>query len=271
MNAETPKRIGKMSNDEDYKQKRERNNESVKRCRINEKKKIEDASQRLEESKRENKVLEEKYSSLQKQLQFLKSLFVQSTADNNQASSQPTNSQAASNTDISSNILPDKPKTLTSLLNSDASSLDATSKKRKLSSLMDYPQSSVISQCLSNDLNDKSSLINSLGAQQTINLANNASNQVVEIVLDQEASLGASDLAINQNTSSDLNSFLMTTNYETLLLNQNDTNTAENVRPILADPSDDSAYREIEDSLFNKFDILSDGTDFELNHEFEFI
>jgi archaellum component FlaC len=66
----------KMSDqDEDYKLRRERNNESVKRCRENEKKKIENAKEELERHKNENKELERKCSSLEKELETLKSLF----------------------------------------------------------------------------------------------------------------------------------------------------------------------------------------------------
>ena len=67
-----------MDDEKEYKLKRERNNESVKKCRMNEKKKIETATAKLEEFKKENKMLEDKYSGLQKELSILKSLFLQS-------------------------------------------------------------------------------------------------------------------------------------------------------------------------------------------------
>jgi len=67
-----------MDDEKEYKLKRERNNESVKKCRMNEKKKIEAATAKLEEFKKENKMLEDKYSGLQKELSILKSLFLQS-------------------------------------------------------------------------------------------------------------------------------------------------------------------------------------------------
>jgi len=67
-----------MDDEKEYKLKRERNNESVKKCRMNEKKKIEAATAKLEEFKKENKMLEDKYSGLQKELNILKSLFLQS-------------------------------------------------------------------------------------------------------------------------------------------------------------------------------------------------
>lgn len=67
--------------DEDRKRKRERNNESVRKCRQNEKKKIETARDELEKYKNEYTELEDKYTTLQKELQVLKSLF-QSSAGN---------------------------------------------------------------------------------------------------------------------------------------------------------------------------------------------
>ncbi len=66
--------------DEDYKQKRERNNQSVKKCRLNEKRKIELATEKLEQYKKEHKMLDDKYSSLQKELSVLKSLFFESSS-----------------------------------------------------------------------------------------------------------------------------------------------------------------------------------------------
>lgn len=66
--------------DEDsYKLKREKNNQSVKKCRENEKKKVEIATVKLDEFKKENKSLEDKYESLKKELGVLKSLFMQSS------------------------------------------------------------------------------------------------------------------------------------------------------------------------------------------------
>jgi hypothetical protein len=61
--------------EEERKRKRERNNESVRKCRQNEKKKISTASEELERYKKEYRELEEKYQMLQRELQTLKSLF----------------------------------------------------------------------------------------------------------------------------------------------------------------------------------------------------
>ncbi len=82
--------------DEEYKLKRERNNESVKRCRENEKKKIEAAQTKLDEYKKENKLLESKYASLQKELSVLKSLFIQSTSSGTTASSSSSSAPSTS-------------------------------------------------------------------------------------------------------------------------------------------------------------------------------
>lgn len=64
-----------MSDDEEYKKKRERNNKSVQKCRENEKKKVQEAKVLLEQHKKENKELEAKCGNLEKELQVLKSLF----------------------------------------------------------------------------------------------------------------------------------------------------------------------------------------------------
>jgi hypothetical protein len=76
---------------DDYKQKRERNNRSVQKCRSNEKKKIETAKKKLEYYKKEEKELEEKYTILKKELQVLKSLFTSSINDQNDEKSTEIN------------------------------------------------------------------------------------------------------------------------------------------------------------------------------------
>ncbi len=78
-----PKEAKMSDQDEDYKQRRERNNESVKRCRENEKKKIQMAREELEKHKNENIELERKCSSLEKELETLKSLFRNSATTKN--------------------------------------------------------------------------------------------------------------------------------------------------------------------------------------------
>jgi hypothetical protein len=66
---------------DEYKLKRKRNNESVQKCRMNEKKRVESARIQLDAYKQEEKELDEKYANLQKELQVLKSLFHTSTSE----------------------------------------------------------------------------------------------------------------------------------------------------------------------------------------------
>ncbi len=87
--------------DDEYKLKREKNNQSVKKCRENEKRKVEEATEKLEEYKRENKSLEDKYSNLQKELAVLKSLFSQSTATSSENSDQTSSSSMDQNQVVS--------------------------------------------------------------------------------------------------------------------------------------------------------------------------
>jgi hypothetical protein len=87
--------------DDEYKLKREKNNQSVKKCRENEKRKVEEATEKLEEYKRENKSLEDKYSNLQKELAVLKSLFSQSTATASENSDQTSSSSMDQNQVVS--------------------------------------------------------------------------------------------------------------------------------------------------------------------------
>jgi len=80
--------------EEDYKQKREKNNQSVKKCRLNEKRKIEMATEKLEQYKKEHKMLDDKYSSLQKELSVLKSLFFESSSSVGETSKENSADQA---------------------------------------------------------------------------------------------------------------------------------------------------------------------------------
>lgn len=83
-----------MSDDDERRMRRERNNQSVRKCRENEKKKVENARNDLAKHKRDNRDLEEKYSSLRKELDVLKSLFQTSTT-NTASSRSGTSSSAA--------------------------------------------------------------------------------------------------------------------------------------------------------------------------------
>jgi hypothetical protein len=71
----------------EYKLKRKRNNESVKQCRERDKLKIEKAREDVEKYKSENLTLKEKYEELQKELNVLKSLFNQNSSRTNEATS----------------------------------------------------------------------------------------------------------------------------------------------------------------------------------------
>jgi len=66
--------------DEDYKRRRERNNQSVQLCRAKEKQKVDAARKEVDKFKNENKTLKEKLSSMQKELGLLKSLFSQNSS-----------------------------------------------------------------------------------------------------------------------------------------------------------------------------------------------
>ena len=84
-------------NDDDRKRKREKNNESVRKCRQNEKLKIESAKKELEKYKQEYQELAEKYESLQKELRTLRSLFQSSN-------SMPTTATNSTSLDIKPDI-----------------------------------------------------------------------------------------------------------------------------------------------------------------------
>jgi len=84
--------------EDEYILKRKKNNQSVKKCRENEKRKIELAQMELEEYKKENKLLDEKYTSLQKELAVLKSLFIQNSCEKCEDSESPIIENLNSNT-----------------------------------------------------------------------------------------------------------------------------------------------------------------------------
>lgn len=83
--------------DDDRRRKREKNNESVRKCRMNEKLKIQSAQEELIKYKKEYQELVEKYSSLQKELGTLRSLFQTSLSPNGAASDSPATSTSISN------------------------------------------------------------------------------------------------------------------------------------------------------------------------------
>ncbi|XP_059055874.1 CCAAT/enhancer-binding protein gamma [Achroia grisella] len=75
-----PKRGKRVSDgsddDEDYRKRRDRNNEAVKKSRFKSKQRTQETFSRVSKLKEENKVLEEKVKTLTKELQFLKELFL---------------------------------------------------------------------------------------------------------------------------------------------------------------------------------------------------
>ncbi|XP_034826483.1 CCAAT/enhancer-binding protein homolog 2-like [Maniola hyperantus] len=70
--------------DDDYRRKRDRNNEAVKKSRYKSKQRTQETFTRVNKLKAENQALEEKVKTLTKDLQFLKELFMEyaSNSDN---------------------------------------------------------------------------------------------------------------------------------------------------------------------------------------------
>ncbi|XP_045505303.1 CCAAT/enhancer-binding protein gamma-like isoform X1 [Colias croceus] len=63
--------------DDDYRKKRDRNNEAVKKSRFKSKQRTQETFTRVNKLKAENQMLEEKVKTLSKDLQFLKDLFME--------------------------------------------------------------------------------------------------------------------------------------------------------------------------------------------------
>lgn len=63
-------------NDEDYRKKRDRNNQAVKRSRVKSKQKTMETQSKVNELRVKNKVLEGKIEGLKKELELLKDLFL---------------------------------------------------------------------------------------------------------------------------------------------------------------------------------------------------
>lgn len=61
---------------EDYRRRRDRNNQAVKRSRVKSKLKTQETLERVNQLKTENELLEEKIKMLTKELGFLKDLFL---------------------------------------------------------------------------------------------------------------------------------------------------------------------------------------------------
>uniref|UniRef100_A0A336M1H7 CSON009809 protein n=1 Tax=Culicoides sonorensis TaxID=179676 RepID=A0A336M1H7_CULSO len=73
-----PKKEDEMS--EEYRKKRDRNNQAVKRSRVKSKKRTEETMTRVNQLKTKNKQLETKIEHLNKELKFLKDLFMTQAA-----------------------------------------------------------------------------------------------------------------------------------------------------------------------------------------------
>ncbi|KAK7869559.1 hypothetical protein R5R35_003354 [Gryllus longicercus] len=67
---------GAEGNDEDYRRRRDRNNQAVKRSRVKSKLRTQQTLERVQKLKTENEMLEEKIKVLTKELGFLKDLFL---------------------------------------------------------------------------------------------------------------------------------------------------------------------------------------------------
>lgn len=64
------------SSEEDYRRKRDKNNQAVKRSRVKSRMRTQQTLQRVNQLKTENDILEEKIKLLSKELGFLKELFM---------------------------------------------------------------------------------------------------------------------------------------------------------------------------------------------------
>ncbi|KAL7296436.1 hypothetical protein TKK_0010443 [Trichogramma kaykai] len=69
--------------DEDYRKRRDRNNQAVKKSRVKSKQKTLQTLERVNELRTENELLEEKINMLQKELGFLKDLFLAQAGSSN--------------------------------------------------------------------------------------------------------------------------------------------------------------------------------------------
>ena len=93
-----------------YVEKRKRNNESVKKCRENEKTKIKEAEEKSRRLKEENRQLSDRLTSLRKEVGVLKSLF-ESTSKESLNSIVSLNNGAATFLSLATTTEDDKTKT----------------------------------------------------------------------------------------------------------------------------------------------------------------
>ncbi|XP_029673174.1 CCAAT/enhancer-binding protein gamma isoform X2 [Formica exsecta] len=79
-NAKRKKQV-EDEGDEDYRKRRDRNNQAVKRSRVKSKLRTQQTLERVNQLKTENELLEEKIKMLTKELGFLKDLFLAHAAE----------------------------------------------------------------------------------------------------------------------------------------------------------------------------------------------
>ncbi|WKX91911.1 hypothetical protein Q1695_010166 [Nippostrongylus brasiliensis] len=93
------KRVGvrspSLEKDDDYVEKRRRNNEAVNRTREKKRQEETETARKVEELREENEKLERQVESLQKELSFLKEMFV-AYANGNRKGDAPTTSSGSS-------------------------------------------------------------------------------------------------------------------------------------------------------------------------------
>ncbi|KAL6268840.1 CCAAT/enhancer-binding protein gamma isoform X2 [Pogonomyrmex barbatus] len=75
-NSKRKKQQMEDEGDEDYRKRRDRNNQAVKRSRVKSKLRTQQTLERVNQLKTENELLEEKIKMLNKELGFLKDLFL---------------------------------------------------------------------------------------------------------------------------------------------------------------------------------------------------
>ncbi|KAM0731617.1 CCAAT/enhancer-binding protein gamma [Formica fusca] len=80
-NAKRKKQV-EDEGDEDYRKRRDRNNQAVKRSRVKSKLRTQQTLERVNQLKTENELLEEKIKMLTKELGFLKDLFLAHAGSN---------------------------------------------------------------------------------------------------------------------------------------------------------------------------------------------
>ncbi|OXU30098.1 hypothetical protein TSAR_004187 [Trichomalopsis sarcophagae] len=80
------KQMSEEDDDEDYRKRRDRNNQAVKKSRVKSKMRTQQTLERVNQLKMENELLEEKIKMLNKELGFLKDLFLAHAGSNQHSS-----------------------------------------------------------------------------------------------------------------------------------------------------------------------------------------